>query len=990
MNSDLVYIIPPYLLNTSLGARLQKRLSLLDVKLAERNCVSTTSKYYNSDKTPDKAVDSNLKFSNDPILNQIIKDKLIYKLSTIGVAGDTYPMEKLQGDEEYLFEIYEIFKKRLLLARSKKSEEFVNDPKWDTVDTIDTESGIALQDPDTAPFDPSDPIGTAQPVTAAAAADAEAEADPFEASGSEGDVYSFDEDDDEILNYFYDGVDYDDGDDLIDQDTIDQADDDVGDDVNTVGGHSGGKHKNLFNSEKIGEFKIENVKAYITRVLRENADSLPLDFKTCRYSTRQYRKLMSSPLKTVLLRGEAEKQQISKINPSFIEINDVFFKYPLPLTWTPLIGTSYKKYLEGELGLDIKIDNGFSNINLSKREEPTQSSKLKEQYKDKYTNFITDKAVPPSSGVFYFEVEIQQKCTSATNFKSLIITNEDAISSNNSMHVCLGFTRRFALLEPSKPKSHANYIDELTNFEGDLEYLKNNIDNYLSTLESREKSPSTIDFEYSQGTFDDSVLTHAPGTFRRSYAVNFEDSLFYNSERAYEYLQKSAIHHRRLSLNRQIDDEEHGKLDLGFNLQSYKQKSTTRTSNSDNSDVEDYDFYHTEVIGCGINFFDKSIFYTSNGILIKVITKDQLNTQLAENIFFDAENDMAMAMEEVINKGNPNNLTINDWKSVYPMIGIKLNTDLSPTPGSSSPSSSSSSTKIITNLGFKEFKYNINNHIHSFANLAHNSLYQGLLNKIEGYKSGDSPSDDTEEALLNIQNTQSNLINEFIMGYLNNRGYINTFNAFDHDVKSLATEVNPSLSPISDSEELLKKSHANERQVIMNYIRQSDFDHALTILSDNYPQLTSSSGVTFDLKLFKYIHLIKSYLESKHESTSTASTLSQSEVFSKLFVYGKDLGVEYPNQISKIQIVSSLLLIKDYASFKDLPKASEFIFHYDKKLDKLAETINKMILKHLGFNEQSNLEKIVETVDKNIELLGVKYCDENYMMVNFERDYMDL
>lgn len=1072
--SELVYIIPPYLLNTALGAKLQKKLAKLDPKLSQLNYLSTNSKYYNDNSKPKnstkalkyEAVNEKRKqFSEDPILNQIIKDKLIYKLSIVGLVGDSSPMERLKQDEDYLFEVFDTFKSKLLYDRDprlKAGKGFGDkvagrvrrtntdarsagdvagriphgdaepDSEYDTYDAlIFAENGDDLNYVDIETLHRIHSIGDG--------IDNDDDDGIFEGDDDDFDL-ALDEDDNfdngGVFRNYDDGAHIGGGNDLIDQDTIDQQDFD---------GRSSKQAKNVYNSEKVGEFKLEDTSKYINRVLKENAQLFPSQFKTCKYTVKQYQKFMGSSLKSLLLRVDAEDKMKSNSIPSFVEVNEEFFQYPLPVSWVPLTSSRYSNYLQNYLGLDIKIDNGFLNIELCQKKAVDEQSEEKSRsnyldsypykFKDKYTNFIGDKAVPASCGVFYYEVEIKQKCTAISDFRPIIVTNEEAVSSNNSVSVCLGFTQRFTNVDFSKnpavaaaASSNSNGLDSKR--EIDLEIVKNDVDAFIYSNSAKARLDDGREEELDDNSMlaedHENFLSVQPGLFRGSYAVNFEDSLFYNSEKASESLQRTAVlnMNRRLSLNRQIvDDHDSGKLELGFTLLTYLERNRGKEDAPPaNSAVENHssdvcDVYNTEIIGCGINFYDKSIFYTSNGILVKVITNEELKTTNSNSnasLFFDSES-------EASRWPFTDDLLISELKSVYPMIGMKLNTELKSHKGATS-STNVSNTSIKTNLGFKEFKYNINNHIRTFRSDSQNSLYQRLLQRIQSHVSPEKKPDEIgtlakESEILNI-NGKSTLINKLIKGYLNHEGYLESFKSFDDDLqnltKEIGTETAEELESSSKRENLtLEKSEAANRQHIMNHIRNSEFDHALNILSVNYPTLLSPTGnevskgttsrelmkqahmnasIIFELKIFKYISMIKTHLEEYKNGypLDETSSIVRSEMFANIFNYGKELLVEYPRQVSKIQMFSSLLLIKDGQSLANLPKASDFLQNYDEKLNGLASTVNKMILYHLGYKANSNLERIVGQVNDNISSLGINYCDPAFMLVNFERDYMDL
>ncbi|CAK7900953.1 hypothetical protein CAAN1_06S01684 [[Candida] anglica] len=953
--SELVYVIPPYLLNTSLGASLQKKLAILDSKLAQLNCVSSSSRYYNvnfNKQDASKLPSDSKQFSSDPVLNQIVRDKLIYKLSAMGVVGVENPMKKLEEDEDYLFEIYS----NTLL--------------------VDYADSSTMGTPLLGPKDGDEEYGT---------------------DGNDHDIGTGDDDEDHERAI-----------------------------ANEMEELKTSKAKNLFNSTKLGEVNLDTISQYEEELLGKNSAWLAQRLQP-KYSTKQYKKFMACPLKALLARVKADESSQAKSTPSFIEINDEFFQYPLPVTWVPLISSKYENYLTSKLGLSIDIDRGFSNISfLYNRKSKESDSK----HKNKFTNFISDKSVSPSSGVFYYEIEIQQECTDATNYKPIILTNDESVSSLNSMHVCVGFTKRFSNVDfgTSHPNSNASMANirsgggagGSTRTEIDLEHVKNDVDSFIYGCNGdyhQQKKPSEDSTVTEKSLASDDIenfLASQPGVLRGSFAVNFEDSLFYNSEKNPESLQRAAVlHMRRLSVNRQhLEDLDSGKLDLGVPLTTHLEKGAKNGAH----DSRNKDSYHTDIIGCGINFYDKSMFYTLNGILVKIITKEDLSTSnpLSENMFFDAEVDLPKAMEKVKRMNDPN-FSVSDLKSVYPIIGFKLASDLKEGGNNTINEGGTTSTIIKTNLGFKEFKFNVNNYIRNFRNEFQNSLYVSLLEKIEFYewqrKQNGKNSSNIEASILNVDD--SNIMNDLIKEYLSHEGYLKSFKSFDADLKNLQKEIggddeikqeeNETKNFINSSWEVLDKSEANNRQIIKGHICRGEFDLAMKFLTLNYPHLLygdiGEKSIVFDLKLLKFVGMIKNYLEMNEssnvdETTNTTKPLAtiKSEVFLQLFNFGKDLKKEYEHNVRNLEslkLVSSLFLMDNNTSLEHLPGAREFIENYTEKVNLLADEINRKILISLGFKIPT-LQAIFDRVDKNIEKLSLKYCDDKFMLVNFEKDYIDL
>ena len=830
-SSDLAYIIPPYLLNTCLGSKLQKIISSKDPQLSLSNVISTKSFSY-SKKYNDKKIPK-YQYSSDPIVNQLIKEKLVYKLSIIGVLGSN-PMEN-PIDDAYLFELFEMFKHRLLHD--------------DNVDNRNDETG-------------------------------------YESTSK--------------------------------------------------------SRKSVFDSSTVGE----------TNFL----------FSSNKRLSKDYTNFPNNTLRHLLLTSKFDTYHQYRVPPSFVKFSDgQFFNYPLPLTWSPLVPNNYLRYLQDDLNLKISSDDGYSTISLStlSTNDLLSIDSMNELIpKKKYYNFICDKPVSPAIGVFYYEMEVNQECTESTNFLPILQTNDSSISSNIVMNICMGFTRQCVNYESTSESAGSTEKDylNLDNVKDDI--LINDENSLLNSLLNEDVRE---------------MICCQPGEFRGSFAVNFEDLSFYNSIKISEATSRHAalsMNRRLSSLNRQNADDDNGKIDMGIPFDTYMSNETPNKKS-----------YKTDVIGCGINFINKSVFFTLNGVLVKTISNDDLaSKQMLNdhvNLFADYNQD--------------------DNSAICPIVGFKVQ-DLKEKNAKLDPTT----LKIKTNLGFKEFKFNIENYVTEFRNENQKFMYLSLLDKIQNIKSSNIEIDHIEKSLLNIDD-DSKFVNKLIKGYLNHEGYLETFNSFSSDLNSLSTEISAKQNLDEEADSIvLKKSHALNRQIIKNYILKNQFDLALKFIAMNYADLFAldkGKDIIFEVKKFQFVYLLKKYLEVKLNLNNYEfefefnNSESEQELFNKAYEYGKLLQEEYQSdgeKLRSIQEISSAFIVNSQESLRNLPKVDNLLSNYTKGLSYLSNEINNKILDHLGLNKSSNLEQIFNHVDDRINNLSLKYNDEKFMLVNLERDHMDI
>lgn len=645
-----------------------------------------------------------------------------------------------------------------------------------------------------------------------------------------------------------------------------------------------------------------------------------------------YGKYLSYPLRDLLKLSKFETNSKYRYPCSFVQFDDgTFFKYPLPVSWTPLIDNTNLNILNNDYNLLVDVENGYSTINLSVHLNNKEIKKIDDT--NKYFNFISDKPVSPSCGVFYYEMEVIQEVSSSTNFKPIIPVNEAAIATGSLLKLAAGYTKRHINFE-----SQASGTSSIaSSVKIDLEDLKS------SVVFSQENLLENVNKEDI-----DVMLGLKPGEFRGSYAVNYDDMIFHNSIKGSESVQRSAIlnMNRRLSsLNRSgLEELDSGRVDMDvtFTLKNTTQSKSKKT-------------FTTDYVGYGINFIEKSIFITLNGVLVKTITEEEINstTLLNDNLFGEDDN------------------------SVYPMIGFQLNSF------NDFQKVNDTSLKINTNLGFREFKFNVDHYIENYK-----TKNFKFLNSLNNDKSlCDSP---LEKELLSISDDPS-VLHRLIKGYLNHEGYMDTFKAFESDLTSIS-QVMTTENKKTDSS-VLRDSHTSNRLLIKNYLLTNQFSLAVKFINLNYRKAfedEEGEDLIFRIYILQYTNVLKTYLLSKIDKRDPKA----SEVhFNNALSLGKALRDQHghnKDRLLTINEISALLLVKDENSLMNMPKINNYIKNYSENMNYLVSDINKKILLSLGFTNVSNLEKIVGNVDENIRRLSLEHNDDKFLLVNLERDYFEI
>lgn len=833
-DSDLIYIIPPYLLNTCLGLDLHHKLRTANPDLGARNLISSKDPkcYFREPKHLPTRTNS---FCDEKEVDAVVRDKVRDKLAVLGVLGAAPPRHV---PDAYLHELYEIFKHRLYLNRDRSK---------------------------------------------------------------------------------------------------DAADDALASHTPRISASPGGKDaskakRSVFEHPNVGEFGYGPGWHL----------GLALEIVAC-------------PIDILMDWARDSNEHKYSFLPVLMVDDKRTYLSPLPMYWMPLAVDEHFAVLEKALAMLVAFDNGYSTLNFSLQKDalyPEDTTRKKRFY-----NFIANRPVDKKTGVFYYEVLVEQTTTHAADYRPIIHANDSSLSSTSSLYFSVGYTKRVVHFD-KLPTGSAPSSSGLVNV--DLGVVQAGL-----TLYYHEKYNSSIDADTL--TF----LGAEPGiSLEGSLAVSFNNSCSYASVKNYDnnYRTSSLSMNRRFSqLNRLIPgDQETSKLDLEvpLNTHSVLQQQGVNVA-------------RTDTVGVGVNFIDNSLFVTVNGILVKVITNEEI---VSSNRYKDS----------IFDHGT-------DWGSLYPIIGFQLGA-LPSQLGDDDLSES----KIITNFGLKEFKFNINNYVKGIKAKQELQLQTTIEEELQNISSTERARDPDvaafEDLVCKIKDDQS-VLNDFIKGYLIQEGYLDTLGAFETDLVDLAK--NTKSSSDEDMEKdvslnaLVERSHAVERLKLRQLVMNHDFLEAIKFLETNYSDLPKCKGFVLELRLLHYIDLLKQYIGVKFGDEFDFPNTSKSreaDLFQKAILVGRELynstGLSSSTRNAMGEF-SSVLLVRSKEELEELPLAKKHLDKFERDVEWLADQMNMAILDARNFSNESRLESMVHSVGLNISDLCRK-DDSVFKLINFERDYIDL
>lgn len=380
-------------------------------------------------------------------------------------------------------------------------------------------------------------------------------------------------------------------------------------------------------------------------------------------------------------------------------------------------------------------------------------------------------------------------------------------------------------------------------------------------------------------------------------------------------------------------------------------------------------FGRNDIIGCGIDFTTRSIFYTKNGIHLGVAFHD---------------------LELVDSKTK-------EQRKFYPSLGFK------PSIG------------LRTNFGADEFLYNINQYVQERK--------QALLETITKSEPKSVLLEDSDESTPK----DADLVRSLISSYFSYMGYLETGKAFEQEAANgkLAragqmVDVDEEDHKMADKDEEERADNQDmevvNRQQIGHLITEGNITLALKHLKSFYPQVIEdpSSLLVFKLECCKFVELVRATIPEEASTNSTqdvemtdidsstnelnatattagggggASTFDRTTALSEAVVCGQQIRVRYKDDMrpyvrKRLPLVFSLLAYDDPREDQSVA----FLLNADQRVG-LAEEVNAQILVSQGKAPIPALQRVAQhTMGLVWELQSTGRLESN--VLNIQQDFL--
>ncbi|CAB4251970.1 similar to Saccharomyces cerevisiae YGL227W VID30 Protein involved in proteasome-dependent catabolite degradation of fructose-1,6-bisphosphatase (FBPase) [Maudiozyma barnettii] len=448
-----------------------------------------------------------------------------------------------------------------------------------------------------------------------------------------------------------------------------------------------------------------------------------------------------------------------------------------------------------------------------------------------------------------------------------------------------------------------------------------------------------------------------------------------------------------------------------------------------------------DVIGCGVNFIEGTIFYTKNGVYLGNAFRDvqdsnfvpaiglrpgnavRTNFGLYEEFVFDImgyqNNWKLMAYEHIFSSlSNGANNTTNSTKLSSKYKGDRGKIGISDSSSeSNSDDDDDNDGDVSMDEAYDTNENDLNHNSNKKPNLVEDENKKGMTTNIDDkpFLLGEDsrivrngkmvkPATDKINEMSIDDNSIPSMLNVLINDYLIHEGMIDVAKGFLSDlrkdtngmdleeVNSLGCDNNYEVIKHNEQQIINEEELLRMRYEIRRLINSGEVNKCIIYIKEQLPGLLEENmTLLYDLRLVEFL------LEIKNNNKSIKDILKSAHELAKQFVQDSEIELELRQTFEKELFNVSGLLAYDNP-LEEAPDDLSMYLSNDFLQDRLFQTLNSNILDFLGKDSGCALNNIVSYTRSMLSTL-VTYGDQQYQsstqhkyykMLNMDEDLLNL
>ncbi|OWB84618.1 hypothetical protein B5S33_g3267 [[Candida] boidinii] len=359
-----------------------------------------------------------------------------------------------------------------------------------------------------------------------------------------------------------------------------------------------------------------------------------------------------------------------------------------------------------------------------------------------------------------------------------------------------------------------------------------------------------------------------------------------------------------------------------------------------------------DIVGCGVNFYNNSIFITLNGVYLGEMFK------------------ISKDVKSVIPL-----ISMTEWNKTKINFGLNGNLNFTFDIDSYVETFKNKFLMDIDKTVLPSFQLNIDSNTNNTNNNTKNRKEKNSISKTLVKSLNEKGKKIKNDGNINItENDIPDIVNSFVLSYFNNMGYADCLKGLKLDIETernalFSYNLNNTAKDNSETKEIKEEIDEEEkefelilrRQELRRLISSGKILESIESLKENFSfVIDENPNIIFRLECLRLFDLIKnSALIIENEDYSN----DQNDEIDKVFDYGKELKEKYSKNSKYSEYLNDISSLFAFPNPQDSPLS--YLLDIS-EVERVIEDLNKIILSHYGYNKDSEIDTLIIKTEQRL------------------------
>lgn len=364
-----------------------------------------------------------------------------------------------------------------------------------------------------------------------------------------------------------------------------------------------------------------------------------------------------------------------------------------------------------------------------------------------------------------------------------------------------------------------------------------------------------------------------------------------------------------------------------------------------------------DIVGCGVNFYNNSIFITLNGVYLGEMFK------------------ISKDIKSVIPL-----ISMTEWNKTKINFGLNGNLNFTFDIDSYVETFKNKFLMDIDKTLLPSFQLNIDsNIINNKNNTTKIKKENNFISKTLVKSLNEKGKKIKNDGNINItENDIPDIINSFVLSYFNNMGYADCLKGlkldieternalFSYNLNNTAKDNNNETKELKDEidEEEKEFELMLNRQELRRLISSGKILESIEFLKENFSfVIDENPNIIFRLECLRLFDLIKNSALINENEDDYSNNNNQNDEIDQVFDYGKELKEKYSKNLKYSEYLNDISSLFAFPNPQDSPLS--YLLDIS-EVERVIEDLNKIILSHFGYNKDSEIDTLIIKTEQRL------------------------